>query len=206
MILPIILLILLFLVLAILVMFIFFMLFPSIKKNAENAEFCDDPIIPSKKLTSTIIDDQYYEVTDKKAVVLCSCYKKFEINPIIFNSEHTCFMIKSVHGSGKDCKYACIGLGDCMKVCPQQAISIHHKTAIISDLCCGCGKCAEICPQNIIKLVPKDTKKIKLCGNEDKVKLTSCSEFDKEEENLEWKSKKDFKLWSYCYKIFKRWL
>lgn len=204
MILPIILLILIILVVAILIMFIFYMLFPSIKKNIPEDEVFEDPVISRTERNYIIPTKQDFNVSDHKAIVLCSCTKKFDLEPIPFNTEHTCFMMKSVHSSGTDCKYACIGLGDCVKSCPQQAITITNRTAVITELCCGCGRCAAICPQNIIKLVPKDTQQIILCNNNDQNDLTSCSNRQKEEK-VEWKPKKDFKIWSYCYKIIGRW-
>lgn len=192
------------LVLSILIMFIFYMLFPSIKNNLPEDEVFEDPVISRTERNYVVPAKRDFNVTDHKAIILCSCNKKFEIDPIPFNAEHTCFMMKGVHRSGTDCKYACIGLGDCVRVCPQQAISIINRTAVISELCCGCGRCVAICPQSIIKLVPKDTQKIVVCNNNDQNDLTSCSERGKEEK-IEWKSKKDFKIWLSCYKIIKHW-
>ena len=75
-------------------------------------------------------------------------------------------------------------------------------TAVITNNCCGCGKCVLVCPQNIIKLIPKNTKKTVICGN-DSDEITSCSKH-KSEENVIWNDKKDFKIWEYCYRILKR--
>ena len=108
-------------------------------------------------------------------------------------------MIKNSFGTGYDCPFACIGQGDCMKVCPQMAIKIENNTALVTDNCCGCGKCAEVCPQKLIKLVPVLQNKIILCNN-DNQENTSCSEIQKEK-NIEWIEKKDFKIYSKCYKI-----
>ncbi len=202
MILPIIFFILILLVVALLIMFIFYMLFPSIKRNLPEDEVFEDPVISRSEKNYIIPQKQDYSVSDHKAIVLCSCNKKFNLDPITFNTEHNCFMMKSVHGSGTDCKYACIGLGDCVRVCPQQAISIINRTAVISSLCCGCGRCAAICPQSIIKLVPKNTEKYKLCNKTDENVLTSCTEKDKEVK-ITWNDKKDFKIWQSCYKIIK---
>lgn len=204
MILPIILLVLIILVLAILLMFLFYMLFPSIKKNLAEDEVFEDPIISNVEKNYIMPSKQDFNISDHKAIVLCNCGKKFDLEPMPFNPEHTCFMMKGVHSSGTDCKYACIGLGDCVRVCPQQAIVIENRTAVISELCCGCGRCAAICPQNIIKLVPKNTEKTVICNNTDENDLTSCN-CRGVEQNVEWKPKKDFKIWSSCYKIIKHW-
>lgn len=203
MILPIILLVLIILVLAILIMFLFSMMYPSIKRSLPEDEFFEDPLISRDEKNYVIQDKQDFQVSDHRAIVLCTCKKEFDIDPIPFNPEHNCLMMKSVHRSGTDCKFACIGLGDCVRVCPQQAISIVNRTAVISSLCCGCGRCAAICPQNLIKLVPKNTQSYVICNNNDANDLTSCSKRG-EEQKVEWPLKKDFKIWASCYKIIKR--
>ena len=111
-------------------------------------------------------------------------------------------MAKTTFGSSLDCKFACLGLGDCAKICPQEAIKIENMTAVITNNCCGCGKCVQICPQNIIDLIPTDTKRMVICAN-DASENTSCSKLNSEE-NITWKDKKDFKIWEYCYRILMR--
>lgn len=45
----------------------------------------------------------------------------------------------------------CIGCGQCINYCPQQAISIVNKKALIDlNLCIECGSCINICPQEAI--------------------------------------------------------
>lgn len=199
MILPIILLILIVLIISLLIAFLFYVFFSSIKIDEK---FKDDPIIPGNKKNYLISEDVYFEKNENRAVVLCSCNKEFKLKRTIFNENYSCFMAKSNFGTGMDCKYGCIGLGDCLKVCPQQAIVIENNTAVITSNCCGCGKCINICPQGIIQLIPKNSTKIQLCSCKEN-ELTSCSKF-LSEGNIEWKVKKDFKLWSYCYKLIRR--
>lgn len=201
MILSIILFVLIILVIAILILFSIYVLLPSINLPEE---LTDDPVIPSKKAT-VLLYNKVVQKTDKKAVVLCSCNKNTTLKRSNFNEENSCFMVKSVFGTGIDCPFACLGLGDCIKVCPQEAIFIENNTAVISDNCCGCGKCAEICPQKIIQLVPKSQDSIVLCNNTSQHNLTSCSEVQKEKK-INNPEKKDFKIFTKCYKIIKKFL
>ncbi len=202
MILCIILLILIILIVSLLLLFLFYRLFPSISKNQKDIK--EDPVISNDEINYIEPVIEPFIPSDKKAVVLCSADKNLAFNNERFNPEHTCFMIASTHESGTDCKYACIGLGDCVKVCPQSAIIIKNHTALVTSLCIGCGKCIDVCPKHIIKLLPKDTGKISTCYNciTNGKNESGCSEKG-EEKKLEWNNKKYFKIWAYCYKIFK---
>lgn len=54
---------------------------------------------------------------------------------------------------------------------------------------------------NLIKLVDSSIDQLKICNN-CKNKKTTCSKYQVEEKPV-WSEKKDFKIWSYCYKIVK---
>ena len=198
MILKIILLILFLLLLILLSFFTLYILIPSITKADKKM---DDPLVPLTLSPVILPEEKKYSPSDKKAYVMCSCHKECKLDRSMFNEEYSCIMSKTVYGSALDCKFACLGLGDCMKICPQEAISIVNMTAVINGNCCGCGKCTAICPQGIIKLIPKDTKRTVVCSN-DSSEMTSCSKL-KVEENVVWNDKKDFKIWEYCYRMLK---
>jgi len=45
----------------------------------------------------------------------------------------------------------CNGCGLCAEACPQQAIRVSGKAALIDqELCAGCGACREVCGNNAI--------------------------------------------------------
>ena len=199
MILKIILLIIFLLLLILLSFFTLYILLPSITKADKQKE---DPLVPQSLSPVILPEEKKYVPSDKKAFVFCSCHKECKLDMTMFNSQYTCVMAKTVFGSSLDCKYACLGLGDCVKICPQEAIKIENMTALITRNCCGCGKCVAVCPQHIIDLLPTDTKKAVVCSNDGSA-MTSCSKL-KTEENIVWNDKKDFKIWEYCYRIFKR--
>ena len=199
MILKIVLLILFLLLLILLSFFTLYILIPSITKGDKKT---DDPLVPLTLSPVILPEEKKYVPSDKKAFVLCSCNKECKLDRSLFNEKYTCTMAKTTFGSSLDCKFACLGLGDCAKICPQEAIKIENMTAVITNNCCGCGKCVQICPQNIIDLIPTDTKRIVICAN-DASENTSCSKLNSEE-NITWKDKKDFKIWEYCYRILMR--
>lgn len=202
MILRIILLILIILALAILIAFSFYMLLPSISKT--NTAHGEDPVISFVELNYHFPMNKSPEVTNKKAVVMCHIHKEFSLARPQINEAHTCLMEKSLRGSGVDCAYACIGLGDCVKVCFQKAISLKNNTAVINrNLCCGCGSCIDACPQKIIKLVPKNENVSVTCA----AALNGIADSSCKTESLEknqYITKKGFKIWEFCYRIIKK--
>ena len=94
---------------------------------------------------------------EKKAVVQCQgnsehCKPSYEYKGI-----QTCAAAATLYGGPKTCTFACIGLGDCTKVCKFDAIHIVDGVARIDyDKCKGCGMCAQKCPKHIILFPLKD--------------------------------------------------
>ena len=71
--------------------------------------------------------------------------------------------------SFSSCEYGCLGLGSCISVCPQGAISIQDGIAVVnSKKCVGCGLCAKACPKGIIGMHERTTKVAVRCSNKNK--------------------------------------
>lgn len=67
------------------------------------------------------------------------------------------------------CEYGCLGLGSCVSVCPQGAISIRDGIAVVNPrMCVGCGLCAKACPKGIIGMHDRTTKVAVRCSNKNK--------------------------------------
>lgn len=68
------------------------------------------------------------------------------------------------------CKYGCLHLGSCMKVCDSEAIYRKEDGTLAVDesKCVGCGKCTKVCPNGVIKLIEKRTKYVVACNSHDK--------------------------------------
>ena len=68
-----------------------------------------------------------------------------------------------------DCDYGCLGLGSCVKVCPENAIRVVDGVALVDrQKCVGCGLCAKACPKGLIELVPESKRVSVQCSNKDK--------------------------------------
>ena len=100
----------------------------------------------------------------KKALIHCSGNSEVVFN---YSGVKTCKGATQLLRGYKKCPYACLGLRDCVEVCPQEAISIDpdKEVAVVDhEKCNGCGMCAAECPQNMIELVPAGTKMALLCN------------------------------------------
>jgi len=49
-------------------------------------------------------------------------------------------------------KEKCIGCGQCVDICPVEAIKVDNDIAVVSDECIECGACADECPTEAILL------------------------------------------------------
>ena len=68
-----------------------------------------------------------------------------------------------------DCDYGCLGLGSCVKVCPQGAIRVADGVAVVNRAkCVGCGLCVKACPKGLIELIPESRRVAVQCSNRDK--------------------------------------
>lgn len=123
----------------------------------------------------------------KKALIHCKGNPEAIYN---YSGVGTCKGAAQLLSGYKKCPYACLGLRDCLEVCPQDAISItssrltvngsglegyltlNHEprnfepgVAVIDpEKCTGCGLCIAECPLNLIELVPAGTKIAFLCN------------------------------------------
>lgn len=53
------------------------------------------------------------------------------------------------------CAYGCLGLADCVKACPFDAIHMVDGVAVVDDeKCTACSKCVVACPRALITLTP----------------------------------------------------
>ena len=81
----------------------------------------------------------------------------------------SCNVAKLSYDGDKMCAYACLGYGDCVAVCPQNAISISDGIAHINPTkCIGCGICSRECPQGIINIVNDTIRVAVKCSSNDK--------------------------------------
>lgn len=102
------------------------------------------------------------------ARVLCQGAHGVAKDRYIYDGLPSCRAASSMAGGPKMCAYACIGLGDCTKVCAFEAISIRDGLVCIDEnKCTACGMCVNTCPRGVIELLPKNQSVIVRCRNSD---------------------------------------
>lgn len=68
----------------------------------------------------------------------------------------SCHHAVQLAGGPRVCPTACLGLGDCQRVCRFDAITFVNGLCVIDpDKCTACGMCVKECPNHLIKLLPK---------------------------------------------------
>ena len=103
------------------------------------------------------------------AVVYCSGSLSLAPRSAAYNGLNDCRAAANLGGGGKGCRYGCIGLASCARVCPFGAIEMRDGLAIVHpEICTGCGKCMEVCPRKLIRLVPASFKAHIYCNSLDK--------------------------------------
>ena len=110
------------------------------------------------------------KVVKKVAKVFCSgddtsTKKDFELD-----IDNDCFTVYAIRNGDRLCKFACVAKGNCIKICPVNAITINslNKVTVDGNLCISCEKCTKVCPTNVIRMVPINGGHYIACSSHDK--------------------------------------
>jgi electron transport complex protein RnfB len=106
------------------------------------------------------------------AVLICQggekeCGRRFNLR-----GEKDCRSVALLHSGDKECPYACLGYGHCVKVCPFSAIRMGENSLPVIDeeKCTGCGICVRECPKKVLRLLPKSKLVYLACVSPEKGK------------------------------------
>ena len=119
------------------------------------------------KEIAEILGTEAAEVEELVAYVACNGACAPEEKKYEYTGPKTCKAANMSYSGDRFCTFACLGYGDCAKVCPRDAICITERGVAEIDprKCIGCGLCAKICPNNIIHII-RDTSRVAVkCSN-----------------------------------------
>lgn len=88
-----------------------------------------------------------------------------------------CAAVNAFHGGAYTCPFACVGLGNCARACPVNAITmVNGRPQIDPNICTGCGICVKICPRDVLILGKYPGRVQVYCRNTNppKVKRKMC--------------------------------
>lgn len=91
-----------------------------------------------------------------------------------YDGARSCSVMAAVAVGSRGCSFGCLGCGDCVDVCPFDAIHINPETSlpeIDPERCTACGKCTETCPRHLLALRPR--------GKRDRRVWVACSSRDR---------------------------
>ncbi len=111
------------------------------------------------------------------AMVLCAGGDAVAARTALYNGLSDCNAAQQVGGNGKACRYGCLGLGSCARICPAGAIEVSGGLAVVhSERCISCGRCVAACPRRLITMIPPDRYIHVLCSSRDPgpVVLKAC--------------------------------
>lgn len=106
----------------------------------------------------------------KRAVIKCGGTKELAAARADYHGVKTCAAAELVAGGYKACTFGCLGFGDCVTVCPFDAIKMGPDgLPHVDELkCTACGLCVHSCPRKIIDLVPCSNRIVVNCNSKDK--------------------------------------
>ena len=86
----------------------------------------------------------------------------------------TCASAAMLENGPYMCPSACLGLGDCVRACPFDAMYIADgMVEIIASKCVSCGSCVKACPRAIVQLVPRRARVMNYCATREKLKAVT---------------------------------
>lgn len=123
----------------------------------------------ASKAISEALGVSFEEVEEQVAVIHCYGDCHHTSVKMDYVGIQSCEAAKLMYGGYGKCLFGCIGLGDCVNVCPQNAICIENGIAHIDTRkCIGCGLCAKTCPRGIIEIMADKERVLVTCNSREK--------------------------------------
>lgn len=102
-------------------------------------------------------------------VAVVHCRSKQDGNRLRYQPELEggCLERKLRHGGERACVWACLGGGDCLAACGEDAIRLVDGLPVVdASLCTGCGDCLPACPPQVLGLLPAEARLVVACQSD----------------------------------------
>ena len=112
-------------------------------------------------------------VADRIVVMTCHGTSAYSHDEAQYAGIPTCAAAALVFGGPRACKNGCLGLGDCVRACPFDALSIAPSgiAQVKVEKCTGCAVCVAICPKDLFTLYPRGRRVELACKAVDKASI-----------------------------------
>ena len=110
---------------------------------------------------------------DRIVVMTCHGTSAYARNEAEYAGIPTCAAAALVFGGPRACKNGCLGLGDCVRACPFDALRIEPGgiAQVIVEKCVGCAVCVSVCPKDLFTLYPRGRRIELSCKAVDKASI-----------------------------------
>ncbi|MBR3686183.1 MAG: RnfABCDGE type electron transport complex subunit B [Clostridia bacterium] len=125
------------------------------------------------KQIADVLGVEAEDVIEKVAYVACNGNCEAAPRKVEYHGPKSCRIANMSYSGDKFCTFSCLGYGDCIAACSQDAISIENGVAKVDpEKCVGCGACTRVCPNKVIHIVDAASRVKVLCSNHDKGAVT----------------------------------
>ncbi len=124
------------------------------------------------KQVAEIMGIEYKRASVEKRVPQVHCRGGISTSEYAFeySGVEDCVALHALFGGNKVCKFGCLGLGSCIRVCPVDAIYYDSDGLVWvnKEICISCGNCVKICPTGVMQWLPYESDYLVACSSKDK--------------------------------------
>lgn len=141
-----------------------------VERSEVSPSLCTPGRGPVAQTLASLTGKEMGAVQDRIVVMRCHGVSAYARNEAEYAGVETCAAASLVFGGPKACKNGCLGLGDCVRVCPFDALSLGGDGIAVVDYdkCTGCGVCVPVCPKDLFQLYPRGRRVELSCVARDK--------------------------------------
>lgn len=145
----------------------------AIVNRNEKTNMCKPGGQEAAQKISAIMGVEAGEVERMTAFVRCNGTCEAAPTKFKFDGIKSCAAANRFYQGEKFCTNGCLGYGDCIDVCTNDAITIINGIAHIDDeKCMGCGMCEKVCPNSLITVRRKIQKVEVICSSTSSGRIT----------------------------------